>query len=245
MQISDSGVVRAGAAGALALAAAQRIDIAVTKRQPSDAPVELVRNLTGWELRRGAARTVVGYAAQSTLPFAAAVILSASDGGPARRFAGAWVVALLSGTVVDGTLKLRQICDGVRLMGSGAAGVPTASPASAGFCGAAASTRSLPAHSSEHLARRSAGLASQGQKDPNAHRNLDLRHQFRGDREAQVTATNSERGLPSSSTTLAILLAARRGPANRKPRRSGVSSECRRRDSNPRHADYDSAALTS
>ena len=106
MQISDSDVVRAGAAGALALAAAQRIDIAVTKRQPSDAPVELVRNLTGWELRRGGARTVVGYAAQSTLPFAAAVILSAVDGGPARRFAGAWVVALLGGTVVDGGLGL-------------------------------------------------------------------------------------------------------------------------------------------
>lgn len=106
MQISDSDVVRAGTAGALALAAAQRIDIAVTKRQPSDAPIELVRNLTGWELRRGAAQTVFGYAAQSTLPFAAAVILSAVDGGPAKRFAGAWVVALLGGTVVDGGLGL-------------------------------------------------------------------------------------------------------------------------------------------
>lgn len=106
MQISDFDVVRAGAAGALVLAAAQRIDIAVTKRQPSDAPIELVRNLTGWEPRRGAARNAVSYAAQSTLPFAAAVILSAFDGGRARRFGGAWVVALLSGTVVDGGLGL-------------------------------------------------------------------------------------------------------------------------------------------
>jgi hypothetical protein len=105
-RVRDSDVVRAGAAGALALAAAQRMDIAVTKRQPSDAPVELVRNLTGWEPRRGAARAVVSYAAQSTLPFAAAVILSAVDGGPARRFAGAWVIALFSGTVVDGGLGL-------------------------------------------------------------------------------------------------------------------------------------------
>ena len=106
MQISDSNVVRAGAAGALTLAAAQVIDIAVTKRQPSGAPVELVRNLTGWEPRRGAARTVVGYAAQSALPFAAAAILSAIDGGRARRFAGAWVIALFGGTVVDGGLGL-------------------------------------------------------------------------------------------------------------------------------------------
>ena len=106
MQISGSDVVRAGAAGALALAAAQRIDMAVTKRQPSGAPVELVRKLTGWEPRREDAQTVVSYAAQSTLPLAAAVILSAFDGGRARRFAGAWVVALLCGTVVDGGLGL-------------------------------------------------------------------------------------------------------------------------------------------
>lgn len=106
MQISDSNVVRAGAAGALTLAAAQVIDIAVTKRQPSGAPVELVRNLTGWEPRGEAARTVVGYAAQSALPFAAAAILSAIDGGRARRFAGAWVIALFGGTVVDGGLGL-------------------------------------------------------------------------------------------------------------------------------------------
>jgi hypothetical protein len=33
-------------------------------------------------------------------------------------------------------------------------------------------------------------------------------------------------------------------PENEKPRRSGAFGECRRRDSNPRHADYDSAALT-
>ena len=106
MQISDSNVVRAGVAGALTLAAAQVIDIAVTKRKPSDAPVELVRNLTGWEPRRGAARTVVGYAAQSALPFAAALILSTVDGGRAGRFAGAWVVSLFGGTVVDGGLGL-------------------------------------------------------------------------------------------------------------------------------------------
>ena len=56
--------------------------------------------------RRETARTVVSYAAQSTLPFAAAVILSAFDVGRARRFAGAWVVALFSGTVVDGGLGL-------------------------------------------------------------------------------------------------------------------------------------------
>ena len=106
MSTTQTQTVRAGAAGALALAAAQRIDIAVTKRRPSDAPLELVRNLTGWEPRRGAAQTVVSYAAQSTLPLAAAVILSAVDGGKARRFAGAWVIALLGGTVVDGGLGL-------------------------------------------------------------------------------------------------------------------------------------------
>jgi len=97
-------VVRGGAAGAAALAAAQLTDMRITKRNPSEAPIELVKNMTGWEPRRAATRTVISYASQSTIPLAAAAILSAVDGGPARRFAGAWALGLVGGVVVDGVL---------------------------------------------------------------------------------------------------------------------------------------------
>src|SRR5262245_14902888 len=94
-------VVRGGAVGAGALAAAQRMDMRVTKREPSEAPLKLVKTLSGWEPRRAAVRTVVGYTAQSTIPLAAAAVMSSVDAGPAKRFAGAWVVTVVGAAVVD------------------------------------------------------------------------------------------------------------------------------------------------
>ena len=94
-------VVRGGTAGAVALAAAQLADMRITKRDSSDAPLKLVKTLTGWEPRHAAARNVVSYASQSTIPLVAAAVVSSVDAGPAKRFSVAWVVTLVGAAIVD------------------------------------------------------------------------------------------------------------------------------------------------
>ena len=57
-------------------------------------------------------------------------------------------------------------------------------------------------------------------------------------------ALSSPRGVSKTVSTRVDPASAQEPQDTKKARVSGLDSECRRRDSNPRHADYDSAALT-
>jgi hypothetical protein len=96
-------LARASAGGALALAAAQIVDMRVTGRPGSDTPVRGFELLSRHHLRGTLARTAVGYAVQSSLaPLAAVAALRA---GPrvARRFGAAALAPLIVTVIVNPT----------------------------------------------------------------------------------------------------------------------------------------------
>jgi hypothetical protein len=87
-------LARASAGGALALAAAQMLDMRVTGRQGSDTPVRAFEALSRHRVRNAAERAAVGYAVQSSLaPLGAVAALLAGE-RVTRRF-GAAVLAPL------------------------------------------------------------------------------------------------------------------------------------------------------
>jgi hypothetical protein len=85
---------RASAGGALALAAAQMVDMRVTGRQGSDT-VRAFEALTRHSVRSGAERAAVGYSVQSSLaPLGAVAALLAGE-RVTRRFGAALVAPLV------------------------------------------------------------------------------------------------------------------------------------------------------
>jgi hypothetical protein len=98
---SPTRLARASAVGALALAAAQMIDMLVTGRQGSESPVRAFETLSRHCVQSAAARVAVGYAVQSTLaPVGAAAAVLA--GQRATRRLGAATIAPL---IVSGFLN--------------------------------------------------------------------------------------------------------------------------------------------
>jgi len=82
-------LARASASGALALAAAQMLDMRVTGRQGSDTPVRAFEALSRHRVRNAAERAAVAYAVQSSLaPLGAVAALLAGQRGT-RRFGAA------------------------------------------------------------------------------------------------------------------------------------------------------------
>ena len=98
-----NNVVRASAAGSVALAAAQLIDIRVTGRDPSPAPIVAIERLLGRPVPHPA-QTAVSYAAQSSVAAAAALPTNLIGGSFTRRLAIAYLAALSTGLIVDPAL---------------------------------------------------------------------------------------------------------------------------------------------
>jgi hypothetical protein len=88
-------LARASAGGALALAAAQMVDMRVTGRQGSDTPVRAFEALTRHRVRNDAEGTAVGYFVQSSLaPLGAVAALLAGE-RVTRRFGAAFLAPLV------------------------------------------------------------------------------------------------------------------------------------------------------
>ncbi len=102
--LSLAKLARASAGGALALAAAQMVDMRVTGRPGSDTPVRGFEILTRRRVRGTATRTAVGYAVQSTLAPLAAVAAALDNQRMTRRFAAAAVAPLIVTVIVNPTL---------------------------------------------------------------------------------------------------------------------------------------------
>jgi hypothetical protein len=94
-------LARASAAGAVAFAAAQMVDIRITGRPTSDTPVRAVEALSRRRVRSAVARAAVGYTVQSSLAPVAAVAATLAGQRVTRRFAA----AVLAPIVVVGTLN--------------------------------------------------------------------------------------------------------------------------------------------
>jgi hypothetical protein len=87
-------ITRASACGAIAFAAAQEADIRITGRHASDTPVRAFEILTGRLVTSRTARTVVGYAVQSSLAPTAAVAATLAGQRVAARFTAATLAPL-------------------------------------------------------------------------------------------------------------------------------------------------------
>ena len=99
-------LARASAGGALALAAAQMVDMRVTGRQASDTPVRGFEALSRHHVRNPAERAVVGYAVQSSLaPLGAGAALLAGH-QLTRRFGAATLAPLLFVGIVNPALGI-------------------------------------------------------------------------------------------------------------------------------------------
>ena len=98
---SLSKLARASAGGALALAAAQIVDMRVTGRSGSDTPVRGFEILSRHRVRGTAARTAVGYAVQSSLAPLGAVAAARAGPRVTRRFGAAALAPLLFVGVVN------------------------------------------------------------------------------------------------------------------------------------------------
>ena len=99
-------LARASAGGALALAAAQMVDIRVTGRQASDTPVRAFEGLTRHRVRSPAGRAAVGYAVQSSLaPLGAGAALLAGH-QLTRRLGAATLAPLLFVGIVNPALGI-------------------------------------------------------------------------------------------------------------------------------------------
>jgi hypothetical protein len=98
---SRTHLARASASGALALAAAQMVDMQVTGRPGSDTPVRAVEILRHRPVRDAAARTAVGYSVQSLLAPVAAVAGQLAGPRVTRRFAAATLAPLVVVGIVN------------------------------------------------------------------------------------------------------------------------------------------------
>ena len=88
-------LARASAGGALALAAAQMVDMQLTGRQGSDTPVRAFEALTRHRVRNDAEGAAVGYSVQSCLaPLGAVAALRAGE-RVTRRFGAAFFAPLV------------------------------------------------------------------------------------------------------------------------------------------------------
>jgi hypothetical protein len=96
-------LARASACGALALAAAQDVDMRVTGRPGSDTPVRGFEILSRRCVRGTVARTAVGYAVQSSLAPLAAVAAGLAGQRVTRRFAAAMLSPLIVTVIVNPT----------------------------------------------------------------------------------------------------------------------------------------------
>jgi hypothetical protein len=94
-------LARASAAGAVALAAAQIIDMRVTGRPPSDTPVRGAELLAGRPIEDPWLRTVVGYAVQSSLGAASAAAAAAAGDKPSRRLRYAILAPLTISAIIN------------------------------------------------------------------------------------------------------------------------------------------------
>lgn len=97
-------VMRASAVGAVALAAAQAVDMAITGRPASGVPVRVVERLTGRTLKSAVVRTAAGYAAQSSIALSAALSARLAGGSATRQAGTAFASAVGGGAIVDGAL---------------------------------------------------------------------------------------------------------------------------------------------
>jgi hypothetical protein len=100
---SMAKLARASAAGALALAVAQMVDMRVTGRPGSDTPIRGFEILSHRRVRGTAARTAVGYAVQSSLAPLAAVAAALAGQRVTRRFGAAALAPLIVTAVVNPT----------------------------------------------------------------------------------------------------------------------------------------------
>ena len=94
-------LVRASAGGALALAAAQMVDMRVTGRPGSDTPIRGFEILSRRRVRGTAARTAVAYSVQSSLAPVGAVAAVLAGQRVTRRFGAAAMAPLLFVGVVN------------------------------------------------------------------------------------------------------------------------------------------------
>jgi hypothetical protein len=101
---SHPKLARASVVGALALAAAQMVDMRVTGRPGSDTPVRAVEILTRHRVQNAAARAAVGYAVQSSLAPVAAVAAHLAGQRLTRRFAAATLAPLIVVGIVNPAL---------------------------------------------------------------------------------------------------------------------------------------------
>jgi hypothetical protein len=93
-------IALASASGAMALAAAQEADMWITGRPASEMPVRAFEILTGRLVSSQRARTVVGYAVQSSLgPAAAVAVRLAGQRISTRLAAGTLAPLILVGTL--------------------------------------------------------------------------------------------------------------------------------------------------
>jgi len=93
-------LARASVSGALALAAAQMVDMRVTGRHGSDTPVLAAEVLTRRHIRQPAVRAAVGYGVQSSLaPVAAVAALLAGPRVTARLGAATLAPIVVVGTI--------------------------------------------------------------------------------------------------------------------------------------------------
>lgn len=97
-------LARASACGALALGAAQIVDMRVTGRQASDTPVRAFEVVSHHQLQGGVARAAVGYAVQSTLGPLGAVAAMLAGERMTRRFGAAALPPLLVAGIVSPAL---------------------------------------------------------------------------------------------------------------------------------------------
>jgi hypothetical protein len=96
-------LARVSAWGALALGAAQMVDVRVTGRPGSDTPVRGFEILSHRCVRSTVARTALGYAVQSSLAPLAAVAASLAGPPKTRRFGAAALAPLIVTVVVNPT----------------------------------------------------------------------------------------------------------------------------------------------
>lgn len=96
-------LARTSAGGALALGAAQIVDVRVTGRPGSDTPVRGFEILIRRRVQSTAARTAVGYAVQSSLAPLAAVAAALAGPRKTGRFGAAAVAPLIVTVIVNPT----------------------------------------------------------------------------------------------------------------------------------------------
>jgi len=101
---STAKLARASVSGAVSLALAQRIDIRLTGRAPSDTPVRAVEALTGRPVQGSLARAAIGYGVQSVLAPISALAASRTGADSGRRLGAALLAPVAFATLVSPAL---------------------------------------------------------------------------------------------------------------------------------------------